>query len=207
MNSAIESRLQGYKDSPCLLKVFVKSRLIRNKEMGHPQSRVTILASDFVKSGREGLQTLDKELGGLDRPPEEILEIYKLKAPEDLSAVIIGCSIIALDEAMYDGYFSFPDFHSRMTEAVRGTKISFPVEECEAIEELEEKKFKKMLAAIKQEHSFFSFFANPSLLPDSLRKYLFETLGIPNEPFKTSVIKVLDDFRKLSSYIPPPWKK
>ena len=93
-----------------------------------------------------------------------------------------------------------------MEEAVRGTQIRFPQGD-EAVEKIEEIKLKRMIAATKEDYSFFSFFADPSLMPDSLKKYLFETLGIPNEPFKTSFIKVLKDFKALAFHIPPSERK
>lgn len=213
MKNGIESFVQDYTDSPYSFKALLSRRLLINKEMGRVQSRVAILASAFISSGREGLQEADKKLGEPSRPAEEVLEIFKLKAPEDLSAVVVGCVVLALEQTMGDGYFSSANFHSKMEEAVRGTQIRFPVGKCEAPEGdcknevIERGKLGRMIAATKEEYSFFSFFADPNLMPDSLKKYLFETLGIPNEPFKTSFIKVLKAFKALAFYISPETEK
>lgn len=204
MNKGVEGFFRFY-SNPGSLKTALEGKTIREKGAFSP---IAMLAEQFIASGREGLIEANKSLGRFHTSHSQILRIFMNRAPNDLAAVIIGCTIRGIEDMLANKAFDFPQLYSRLQEAVKDTPLIFP-EMPKQAEKIPDDQWKKMILKVQgspaykipPDKTLYCLFEEEDLLPLSLKSYLIDNFLSEDDPFKTAFVSVLNAYRKFAQGI------
>lgn len=162
------------------------NKIIQEEASSFRRSKIVTLARNLAREGGRGLREASSKFNGSDTmfalDEESILRIpteFRVDVVDYLTAVVVGNSIISIDEMIWDKKFSLRNWYDRYNFDTSGT-LFIPIRLGGGKDEsrvIDDSMWRKVISLAIEDKTLASFFTdkNKHLIPVEIEKYIEDT--------------------------------
>ncbi|OGH10675.1 MAG: hypothetical protein A2857_02000 [Candidatus Levybacteria bacterium RIFCSPHIGHO2_01_FULL_36_15] len=192
-----ESFIRSYAPYPEVFKEMVAQRREQEKNKGQIRSPVALLSEMFIENGREGFKNVGVVVN-LSDPSKSVFEKF-LQISKDLSSVMIGSSILSVEDCFRYGSHNPQDFLDRVNRALSPSGFNIDIDK-KQVEVFTPSEIDEMAAAARYDPTLSIFLIKRDLLPASVSRVLSNIIN-SSPAFKEHFEFFTGSYEKLAKLI------